>query len=304
MESITSCCSNTPAYGDLSAVSKNVNAAQYSKIEASSSQSKDITLYTEEGDKVTLSYNQESSLTYANLSAMSYGFDFSSDENQAMVKETLARLEAEMFSFNAGRDITLSVEGNLNEQELSDIKTALKGIDEIMTDLLNGGDISEAMSEAEDIKDLDTIAGLEADYKYERSISIERAAVQQTEIYEKYSIPENATYSEPAAFQEPEIYANNNISENMTASRHGHRGKSFMKRLDRMADWIEKSHVNPSRFLKPMKNMFKDIQNRFGEDTPIHRAKKNISRLFGRELSSRIHQLTEDYAQTQNKSDI
>ena len=85
MESITSCCSNTPAYGDFSAVSKNVKATQYSKIEASSSQSKDITLYTEEGDKVTLSYNQESSLTYASLSAMSYGFDFSSDENQAIV---------------------------------------------------------------------------------------------------------------------------------------------------------------------------------------------------------------------------
>ena len=281
MNAISSCCSNMPAYGNSGAISKNAYAAQYSKLVASSSQSKDITLYTDEGDKVTLSYNQESSLTYANLKAMSYGFDYLTADNQEMVKETQARFEAEMFGFNASRDFTLSVEGDLNEQELADIKAAMAGIDEIMMDLLNGGNISEAMADAEEIRDLDTIAGLEAAYKFERSILTERTTVLQTE-----------------------SVAKNNIPENIATPRHGHRGEIFRNKLDNMAALIENSHTDPSRLLNHIKKMIETIQNRYEEDTPIHRAKKHVADLIRNELVDRIDQMAKQNSTIQDKNNI
>ncbi len=281
MNTIPSCCPNMPAYGNFGAVSNNTRAAQYVKMTTSSNQSKDITIVTDEGDKVTLSYHQASSLTYANLSAMSYGLEYLTADNQEMVRETLARFEAETLGFHASRGFTLSVEGDLNEQELADIKAAMAGIDEIMTDLLNDGDISEAMAGAKELKDLDTIAGLEATYNYERSIVTERATVLQTQSFAKTSSPEN-----------------------VTAPRRGQRGQFFRNKLDQMTALVANHHTDPSRFLYHISKLFETIQNRYEDDTPMYQAKKHVANLIRKELVDRIDQMAEQNSTIQDKNNI
>ena len=267
MNSVASCCSTTPAYRDFDTVSKKYNVVQFSQIEATRKESKDITILTDEGDKVTISYNHQIQLTYANLKALAYNGTFSKTEDQAIVREALARVQGEAFGFEDKQGLTITVEGDLNEHELEDIRKAMESIDEIMTDLLQGGDITEAMAEAAELKDLETITGLEADYRYEKAVLVENTTMQESE-----------TYSRPGSAQ------------HIPPGRHGRRLDSFMKFVDRMEKWIEDSRVKPSKFLRPLQGLFRNIHQGLNKDNPIEKAKMRVADLIGSELMKRIRQ--------------
>ncbi len=180
MGPITSCCSNSPTCRYAGTVSGNFTSARYSRIKADSNQSKDITLFTEEGDKVTLSFQQETSLMYTGLNGLTYKSYESRTKNQTVLSNAMARLKTEMIGFDVSRDLTLTVEGDLNEEERKDIAAAVIGIDHIMTDLLASGKITSGISDARDLRELDTIAKIQADYQYETTISIAQTRVQES----------------------------------------------------------------------------------------------------------------------------
>jgi hypothetical protein len=270
MDSISSSCSATPCHWDNTAIRKSYNAVQLSRITASSQESKDITIFTDEGDKVTISYDHETQASYANLKALAYRGDFAASENQAVAREMLTRIQGENFQFEDSRNLTIAVDGDLNKQELADIKKAIAGIDEIMTDLLHGGDISEAMADAAEIRDLETIAGLEANYRYEKTVVIEKYALKDSETYSKHG-----------------------LSESPTLGRHRNRLKSFMKRIEKMTEIVEHSKVKPSKFFKPLEKLLTNLTKELKEDNPANKARKHVADLMGAELFKRIRQLAD-----------
>ncbi len=268
MDSISSSCSATPCYWDNTAMKRSYNAVQFSRITASRQESKDITIFTDEGDKVTISYDYKTQASYANLKALVYRGDFAASENQAVVREILTRIQGEDFQFEDSRNLTIAVDGDLNEQELADIKKAIAGIDEIMTDLLHGGDTSEAMTAAAEIRDLESIAGLEADYRYEKTVVIEKYALKDSETDAKYG-----------------------LSESSTPGRHRNRLNSFMKRIEKMIEIVEHSNVKPSKFFKPLEKLLTNIITELKEDNPANKARRHVADLMGAELIKRIRQL-------------
>lgn len=191
MDSISSSSSTATCSWDNAAVTQSYNALQFSKIAASSTESKGITIFTDEGDKVTLSYDQQMQASYADLKALSYQGNFTISENQAAVKEILSRIQRESFQLEESRNLIITVDGDLNAQELADIQKAINAIDGIMTDLLQGGSISDAMTEAAGIRDLESIASLEADYRYEKAVWVEKITLQESEAYTGYGMPED-----------------------------------------------------------------------------------------------------------------
>ncbi len=270
MDSISSSCATTPACWDSAAVSKSYNSMQFSRISASSKESKDITIYTEEGDKVTISYDQQTQASYDSLKALSYRGDFARSGNQTMAKEVLTSIQGERFQFEDSRSLSISVDGDLNDQELSDIKKALEEVDEIMTDLLQGGNISEAMADAAEIKDLESIAGLEADYRYEKTLQVEKVALEESETYSRYGTPQD-----------------------ISSPKHKNELDSFMKLIDKMAKIVEDSNAKPKKFSKHLNRLFANYAKDLEEDRPGNKAKRRAADLIGAELVKRIEQLAD-----------
>lgn len=267
MYPISSSCSVTPAWWDHAAIRRSYSAVQLSRISVSSCESKDISIYTDEGDKVTISYDHQTQASYANLKALAYRGDFAAGENQVVAKGVLARIQGESFQFEDSRNLIISVDGNLNEQELADIKKAIEGIDKIMTDLLKGGNFSEAMADATELRDLDSIAGLEADYHYEKAVLVENMALREAGIYSRYG-----------------------LSENISSAGHRRNADPFKKIVDGMTKIVEDSHAKPSNFYKPVKMLFANIIQELKEDKPGNRATRHVAELIGAELIKKIRQ--------------
>ncbi len=268
MDGICSCNQNIPDNWNLSAYGKSVNAMEYNRVSASSSESKDITIFTDEGDKVTIAYDKSTEASYSNLKALSYQGAFATANDTAVTKEKLTMMQAEQFLFERSENLSVSVEGDLSEEELADIKEALKQIDDIMTDLLHGGDISEAADEIEEIRNLETLSSLEADYSYEKEVVVEHYSEKQITTYSEYQAPERI-------------------------GRGRHRGgqKSLERLIEKMQELVEDSKAKPSKFLKHLQNLFDKISQRLDDDDPEHDAKKQTAQLIESELIKRVEQM-------------
>ena len=271
MNSITPYSSASPAPPDYREAYRSYAQLQAARISISEDLSKDITIFTDEGDKVTISSNQQSHaqyLTYEGLSKKGISGDY---QGYAITRESLAMFKGERFEFETSMGISVSVDGDLNEQELKDIKKAIKGIDKIMTDLLYGGDMLNAIAKAKEIKELDTISGLEANYRYEKQVMVEQT-----------SIKEATTYSRQGLAETSPLTKNTNYL-------------NYLKTLiDEMADIVKESGLEPARFNNPIKRLFSNYGNDFHDKESQDNGKIRIAELIEAELIDKIKHLPEN----------
>lgn len=268
MDGVCSCNQNIPDNWNHSAYGKSVNAMEYNRISASSSESKDVTIFTDEGDKVTISYDQKTEASYSNLKALSYQGAFATENDIAVTEEKLTRMQAEQFSFENSKNLSISVDGDLSQEELADIKEALKQIDGMMTDLLHGGDISEAADEIEAIRNLESLSRLEADYSYEKEVLVEHFGAKQTTTYSEYQAPER-----------------------IGRGRHRRGQKSLERLIEKMEKLIEDSKARPSKFLKPLQRLFDKMSQRLNDDDPALDDKRQTIQLVESELIKTVEKM-------------
>lgn len=133
-------------------------------------QNAEMTLYTEEGDKVTLSMNntlQTAFASYTESGGMVGGGIMQANRSALQVSETEFQQE-----------LGMTVEGDLNEQEQKDIKKAIKAMGRMMKDFMSG-DTAKMANRAFKVKGLESVAGLEVSLEYEKSnVTVDRT--QQT----------------------------------------------------------------------------------------------------------------------------
>lgn len=123
----------------------------------SESQSLDMSLVTAEGDKVTLSYDAYAAAIYA---------------QHGQVEAEGNYLGVQWTEFSAGqyeRELMISVEGDLNDQEREEIREALKTIGHMLRKFVQGH-MEPMMAKAGELADLETIASLDVSMAYERQV--------------------------------------------------------------------------------------------------------------------------------------
>ena len=207
---------------------------------------KEISLTTQDGDKVTISASQEGLLSYSRSNELTYGKYSSAHNSQGegtslVTGEELIMRQQEKVEFEYMSDLSITVDGDLNEQELKDIKTALRQIDKIMTNMLyGGGDPNEISSSLSKLDNLESISGVEADYRYEMNVIIERSSLDYAAIDAMYRATDNI----PLASDEADIIKN---------------------KTDELIKVIEDSGVNPDKFEGPLKNLFSNYADKEGE---------------------------------------
>ncbi len=266
MNSINPYASNISQQPDFSANSRIYNELLLTRVETSNQQTKDITLVTEEGDRVTISSSFQSHAVYSTYEGISQYTVSATSENLAMENTELAMFEGEKFEYENTRNFSISVDGDLNEQELKAIKKAVKIIDKIMTDILYGKNIPEVLAKAVEISNLSSIASLEANYQYEKTVLVEQTAIQEAVTYSKDGLAENI-----ASPNNNELTIENPIDEMITA--------------------VKDSGVKPSKFKKPIKKLFANILNNLAENDHQNKPRAHLAKRIGTDLINRINQL-------------
>lgn len=118
-----------------------------------------ISFVTDEGDVVTLSHAQSQAQAISatqQLTPVGFGQNF-----------TLASLNIENFA--------LSVQGDLSEEELADIKNLMEDLTDIATDFFNG-ELGAAMVGAMSLGDMGSISELAATFSYTAAVSTQASA--------------------------------------------------------------------------------------------------------------------------------
>lgn len=159
-----------PFQRDDVAGGKSFQAEQTRAGALSMSQSTAITLTTEEGDKVTLNLSTATETKAGTYRSLAYGGGRASAS------------QAGFFEQSSGQQMSVEIEGDINDEEMAEIKEAVKVIGGMMDDFLNG-DLESMAREAQALKGLDTIDSLEAAFSYERQVMYgqEDALALQTE---------------------------------------------------------------------------------------------------------------------------
>ena len=264
-------------------------AMQYERITAASSMEKDITLETAEGDTVTISYQKDSAFLAETYDAIYQKNSLQQSDRGVVSQQQWAHIHSELFAYSQEEQFTLTIAGDLNEEEQRDIREALERIDKLMIETMQGGDIFAGAEEAAGIIGLENIAAVAADYRYRSLITIE-------EVTQANSIT-NTNYGSD------EGVLGDNLNELLAPISADNAPATPMERLqeliDEMAEIIGKQvsdkKMPPDQFLLPVEQLFADHIERFNSeaepDDPIARLFQDTFKFLGDGLLQEIENM-------------
>lgn len=166
MSSISNQLPDLSSFNPLTLNRETSNKTQFSSTVIQVQENSEITLFTKEGDKVTISSASNFEASYATYSS------------RGLIDGNAFQIDAEAFSVSESFVFELSVEGDLSAEELKDIKKALKTIEKLTRDFFSGK-TDKTLDRAKRIAGLDSIASFEAVLQYSKSISAQ-VAVSET----------------------------------------------------------------------------------------------------------------------------
>jgi hypothetical protein len=164
MQAIVTSLSPTCEYAYAVRHREGTQSNRLTQVQAATHTSADITLVTAEGDKVTLSTDAVMQAAYTRYDARGrlrgYGLE----------------RHAETFQLVSANDISLQIEGDLNDAERADIEQALGTIEKFAADFFNGKE-DEAPNQIFNLGNLNTLRSLDTTLEFSQSLTVS----QQTE---------------------------------------------------------------------------------------------------------------------------
>ncbi|MDY6845390.1 MAG: hypothetical protein SVW57_15035, partial [Thermodesulfobacteriota bacterium] len=123
---------------------QHVSTRAWNMVNFSDQKSVDIKLGTAEGDKITLSLNTILEESYSSYNSRGY------------MDGIVTQSQMKAFSRLSGRELSITVEGDLNDEELSDIKNVLEKIENLAGDFF-AGEMDEAVQQAIQFDDMGSV---------------------------------------------------------------------------------------------------------------------------------------------------
>lgn len=238
-----------------------LNAARVKQTAVSAEQNTDITIMTEQGDRVTLSVDadfQSSYTTYSGLAANNNGY---------------AEIEGRHYNFGASFEQSITVEGDLNEQELKDIKKLLKRLDRIIHKFLDGRSDKVAKKTAKLLKNMKTIDSLEARFESQK-----RAAVLDKKFIEATALSTPDADRQVQPLQLPPGFRSE--------------FKPIDDLTDDMIDVVDASQVQPSNLMRSIHKLFKRLFSDINRDGEGHTDKINLARLIQSDFIQKLQEFS------------
>ncbi len=137
----------------------NVQAAAMTDVTVTNRIKSEITITTADGDTVALN------------AASLFEAGFTAYAQSGEVNGSPYNISASSASVNISREFSLSVEGELDGEEIRDIAKAIREVNKIMRRLLSG-DTEHALKRVSKLYRLDSLAGIEAAIEAGQSVSV------------------------------------------------------------------------------------------------------------------------------------
>jgi len=138
---------------------------QATQIKVSQSQTSDMTIVTAEGDTVTLSSGKTAELFLTTYNTQGHVGDSSA---------TIFGASTELHRTSA---FSITVDGDLNKEEQKDIRSAIRTMQKAANDVRKGHE-EKAEARTAKLSDLDQIAGIDADFEFNREVSVMQLSAQ------------------------------------------------------------------------------------------------------------------------------
>ncbi len=151
-----------PYSGSLARSKPDAPSATFERAVVASAQSHTdaaLSITTDEGDSVTISFAQDSSATYSSLVRGQRGPNGSS------------LTSVRTLSFEQSSQFEITVEGDLSEQEMQDIQDLVKRVGQALKSLVRG-DVERAAAKLSKPGDLESLSGFQVEMAHSESISI------------------------------------------------------------------------------------------------------------------------------------
>jgi hypothetical protein len=154
--------------------------AQVAAIQVSTDFSGMFSVVTAEGDKVTFSVDSEEDFRY-----MNYGYKARSDDQRLEVK-------GESSEYSLSQTLGLTVEGDLNEQEVADLTKLFRKMKNIIRNFFRGEDeqaVEKMAKLADQFGNFSTLAGLDLSMDVTRSVTALAAQLATQQMAEPVVLP-------------------------------------------------------------------------------------------------------------------
>jgi len=288
MEGIQCCTSACRGATPAARIQFQGESAQISCLTVCEDQSADINIVTAEGDKVTLSSDQHSEatlLTYEHLAYTTSGYEME---------------EGQLVDFSGERNVSLSVEGELNEAELADIQALLSDLGQMLRAFLTGKGGNSVEEDSADLRRYSSLSAFEAEFEYHASLQALSLEADQL-AFKAGSLPQlpeatpaaditaaGADTLEPAALAaEAAVPAPGQQVASAVALESMPKAAAWEndEAAREMAERVNDSGLRPRRFMKLLKkflrNLMKEMRsNHVIEDQQAKRGETILEKFF------------------------
>lgn len=202
-------------YLDFARGDRFYSGSQISALSTYQQKNTDITIVTAEGDKVTLSANSQQEASYLTYSSL------------VRRGGEMTQIQGKSYSMEVNQDFSITIEGDLNEEELQDIQESIKTIDKVMQATLSGN-TDQALVMSQSVSDRESISGFSANMEIETAMSF----AQQTTIQTQAAVSEPTTSLDTLLDPISQKRSNGSTEKMMEVLPHrGFRNKKLIKPL-------------------------------------------------------------------------
>lgn len=244
-----------------------------------SERSADITIMTDDNDKVTLSLD-------SHIKAVALTYD-----EKTRTNSSYSESRAEMVGIEVERQMALSIEGDLNDQERKEIKQVLKSIFKMVRNFLSGK-FGQGAGEAQKFDNLETISSVKAEFEAKDTAAyVSQSAdreVTQAQVQAPMAIPQHpdARPVRPNAIK-PQTFAPVKPEDNPQPTKAQAEAVA-----DKMVEVVKDSGVDPAKIQKPVDDMFGRLMRKFLKEGPFNFRQMRRLRSVMQEFSQKMEKLT------------
>jgi hypothetical protein len=248
MECVQSCSSPALRPHDPAAAQASYQSSRLNWLSVSEEQQADVDIVTAEGDKVTLSSDYRAAATLATY------------EHLALSDSGYRQIEAQMLDFQMEQEIAVTVEGDLNPQELADIKSLIADLGAMFKEFLTSGG-QESPGIDEEFAKLSSLQSVQAQFEY--SASVGYLSAQSDEMTIRGPVPEPSLPEADAPFAAAAQQAAPAVDPTPVTTALPPSAETAPM-ADRMTQKVRDSGVKPQKILKLLKKFLKQFLKGMG----------------------------------------
>jgi hypothetical protein len=248
MEDVRSSTSPALRPHDPAATQASYQSSRLNWLSVSEEQQADFDIVTAEGDKVTLSSDYRAAATLATY------------EHLALSDSGYRHTEAQMRDFQMEQEIAVTVEGDLNPQELADIKSLISDLGAMFKEFLaSGGQESPGIDE--EFAKLSSLKSVQAQFEYSASVGYLSAQSDEMAIGGLVPVPSLPEAEAPIAAAAQHVSPAGDPTP--TAAPLPPPAETAPI-ADRMTQKVRDSGVKPQKILKLLKKFLKQFLKGLG----------------------------------------